>query len=288
VRIAAAVIMFAGMLVLCAPGEEAHAAGSPVASGQPDNGPASVALGSELQPQTAFMRVPSDNPNTLTSEALSTSELSTIANHLSDSLSDELYGNFQLFLYVNKAENGPWAQRMFVFLKQADDSLALARDWRVSTGRERIESNSAGKELPSFTPQGNYELDPSRMFENYTSIQWGEPMPYAMFLQWKNKGKSTGLAIHAATDDELPALGARASAGCVRLDPQAARDLFHLVQSQYRGPVPIFGADPQSGTTDNADSLLHKPDGSFVLADGYRVLVIIDDYGGENMVASGP
>jgi hypothetical protein len=288
VRIGAAVLVFAGALILYAMRAQAHAAGSLVASGRLDNGPVHVALGTETGPQAAIMRVPIDKSNTLnpTGEALSTRELSTVAQHFSDSLTPELYDNFQLFLYVNKAETGPWAQRMFVFQKESDGSLVLAGDWPVSTGRERIEYNNAGKELPSFTPQGYYELDSNRMFASYTSTQWGEPMPYAMFFQWKNAGKLTGLAIHAATDDEVTQLGTRASAGCVRLHPQAARDLFNMIKSRPLEPVPTFDTDPASGTTNNDGSFLHKPDGSLVLADGYKVLVVIENYGGDNAVAS--
>jgi len=38
---------------------------------------------------------------------------------------------------------------MFVFQKQPDGSLVLSDNWPVSTGRERDETNSAGKEPPS-------------------------------------------------------------------------------------------------------------------------------------------
>jgi hypothetical protein len=261
-----------------------------VASGRLDDGSISSVRRIDVQPRTMTppTRMPTVERTSLnvSAQTHATSELAAFAQHFSDSLTDDLYDNFQLFLYVNKAETGPLAQQMYVFQKQHDGSLVLTGDWPVSTGRERVEYNNAGKELPSFTPQGYYELDPNRMFANYTSTQWGEPMPYAMFFQWKNGGKLTGLAIHAATDDEVAQLGTRASAGCVRLHPQAARDLFNLVQSEYRGPVPIFGTDPQTGTTDNNGSLVQKPDGSFVLADGYKVLVFVENYGGEDAVAS--
>jgi lipoprotein-anchoring transpeptidase ErfK/SrfK len=217
---------------------------------------------------------------------LSASELASVAEHVRSTLSSDLYDNFQLFLYVSKAESGRWAQRMFVLRKQPDGTLAILQDWPVSTGRERNEANAAGTMLPSFTPQGYYQLDPARMYASYRSIQWGDPMPYAMFFNWTKDGRATGLAIHAATDDEVSLLGTRASAGCVRLSPEAAQNLFTLVQAEYRGAAPVFEAYARNGSTGNGGSLHFNPDGSFQLADGYKVLVFIEDFGGDASVAS--
>ncbi len=71
-----------------------------------------------------------------------------------------MLGNFELFLYVSKAENGPWAQRMYVFARQGNGNLGLLYNWPVSTGRELVELAPNGQRAPSFTPQGYYELDP--------------------------------------------------------------------------------------------------------------------------------
>jgi len=220
--------------------------------------------------------------------ALSPGEPADMVRHLRDSLTSELYDSFQLFLYVSKATRGPWAQHMFVLQKQPTGALVLLDDWPVSTGRERDEFNRAGVELPSFTPSGYYELDPDRAYTDYRSFQWGEPMPYAMFFRWTKDGHETGLAIHAATDDEVALLGTRASAGCIRLPPKAAHDLYGLIQTQYRGLMPIFETDLHSGTMRNDGILLQNPDTSFQLVDGYKVLVFIDDYGGDRTVSSLP
>src|SRR5438046_28986 len=40
-----------------------------------------------------------------------------VAQRLNDSLSREMFGNFNLFIYIDKAERGPFGQRMFVFEK---------------------------------------------------------------------------------------------------------------------------------------------------------------------------
>ena len=63
------------------------------------------------------------------------SAVDLVEQRLIDSLSREMLATFNLFIYVDKAERGPFAQRMFVFEKTGDD-LALLYDWPVSTGRE--------------------------------------------------------------------------------------------------------------------------------------------------------
>ncbi len=208
--------------------------------------------------------------------------------HVASGLTGELHDNFELFVYVSKAASGRWAQHMFVLAKQPDGTLAMLDDWPVSTGRERNELNAAGTMLPSFTPQGYYQLDPARMYTSYRSIQWGEAMPYAMFFNWTKDGRPTGLAIHAATDDEITLLGTRASAGCVRLSPAAAQALFVLIQAQYRGLVPMFEAYARNGPSGNAGALLLNADGGVQLANGYKVLVFIEDFGGTPTVAPLP
>jgi hypothetical protein len=84
----------------------------------------------------------------------SASELAGMAQHVRNSLTSELYKNFELFLYVSEAAGGRWAQRMFVLAKQPDGTLVMLEDYPVLTGRERNESNAAGAMLQTFTPQG--------------------------------------------------------------------------------------------------------------------------------------
>jgi lipoprotein-anchoring transpeptidase ErfK/SrfK len=208
----------------------------------------------------------------------------SVEQRLRDSLSPEMLQNFGLFIYVSKAESGPWAQRMLVFQKAGDELLPLY-DWPVSTGRETMEADAVGVQLPTTTPSGYYELDPKRMYETYHSTQWNESMPYAMFFNWKDHGVQTGLAIHAASDDAAGLLGMRASAGCVRLSLENARTLFTLIRDNYKGSVPKFGFDKYTGTIMNNGLILHDAAGSVELAPGYSVLVYIDDYGGQNLEA---
>jgi hypothetical protein len=216
----------------------------------------------------------------------STDEIAAVEQRLEDNLTPEMIENFELFLYVSKAARGPVAQHMYVFEKQPGGDLDLTYDWLVSTGREKVEYNAAGRKLPSFTPAGYFELDPHRFYKSYWSHQWNEPMPYSMFFNWIRNGQKTGLAIHSASADDIALLGTRASAGCIRLPPDAARTLFELIRTNYRGLAPRFAINHRTGTMSRDGIVLHDPAGHVRMAEGYKVLVFIEDYGGENIVAA--
>ena len=205
---------------------------------------------------------------------------------LRDGLTPELAQNFRLFLYVNKAATGRTAQRMYVFARQDDGSLHLLHDWAASTGRERIETSPAGKTVSTDTPAGYYQLDRQRFYPNYRSAEWGEPMPYAMFFNRVIGGSKTGLAIHAANGKDIAALGTRSSAGCIRLAPQNARTLFELIRENYKGQVPRLAFDAKSKTTANDGMLMRDARGQLSFADGYQVLVLVEDGAGERSVAA--
>lgn len=216
----------------------------------------------------------------------STDQIAVVEQRLKDNLTPEMYDAFELFLYVSKAAAGPVAQHMYVFEKQPSGDLTLAYNWPVSTGREKVEFNPAGRKLGSFTPTGYFELDPHRFYESYWSHQWNEPMPYSMFFNWIRSRQKTGLAIHSASGDDVALLGKRASAGCIRLPPDAARTLFELIRTNYRGLAPRFAINHRTGTMSRDGIVLHDPDGRVRMAEGYKVLVFIEDYGGENVVAA--
>ncbi|HTT98622.1 MAG TPA: L,D-transpeptidase family protein [Rhizomicrobium sp.] len=218
--------------------------------------------------------------------APSPAELTRVMLRLKDSLTSEMLQNFSLFLYVSKADSGPLAQRMYVFKKQGSGDLSLLYNWPVSTGRELVEFAPNGQRAPSFTPQGYYELDPDRMYKHHMSGQWQTPMPYAMFFSWEVGGRQTGLAIHSATGEDIAQLGKRASAGCVRLSPENAAALFNLIRTQYKGLAPRFAIDRRTATMSNQGLLMHDAQGNVQMAEGYKVLVFIENYGGNNVVAA--
>ena len=201
-------------------------------------------------------------------------------------LSPDMLNNFDLFLYVSKAASGPLAQRMYVFKKTQGDTLTLAYDWAASTGREKSETNARGRPSFTATPAGYYQLDPARMYRRYRSYSWDQPMPNAMFFNWERRGLQTGLAIHAASGENVAKLGTRNSAGCIHLSPENAETLQTLIRANYRGKVPRFAYNAATRTMSNKGALMYGRDGSLRMTDGYRVLIFIEDYGGKDMVAA--
>jgi len=216
----------------------------------------------------------------------SAGEIARVQDRLRGNLTGELYANFDLFLYVSKAERGPWAQRMYVFDKQGSGDLAMLHAWPVSTGRPARALTKHGVRYALDTPSGYYQLDPNRFHAKYTSVEWGMPMPYAMFFDWVKNGNQTGLAIHGVEGEDIAMLGMRASAGCIRLAPENAKVLFNLIKKNYRGPVPRFAYDTRTSTMSNDGILWHDRNGQLKMDQGYRVLVFIENYGGENVVAA--
>ena len=210
-----------------------------------------------------------------------------VAARLEAGLTPEMRNNFDLFLYVSKADSGPLSQRMYVFARQRSGALKLLYDWAASTGREQHETSPRGERTFTTTPAGYYELDPDRMYRSYRSYNWDQDMPDAMFFNWEREGLETGLAIHAATGRDIHKLGERASAGCVHLAPENAAMLFDLIRKGYRGPVPRFAYDADSRTMSNQGRFMHDRAARLKMADGYRVLIRIENYGGDrDMVAA--
>jgi L,D-transpeptidase-like protein len=225
-------------------------------------------------------------PAPASSAQASPAEIVRVAQRLHDSLTREMYENFALFLYVSKADHGPWAQHMYVFKKDQQGDLSLLYNWPASTGREKDEIAADGTRQPSITPQGYYQLDPGRMYTTHFSGQWHEPMPHAMFFNWEKDGLQTGLAIHGAVGLEIAQLGNRASAGCIRVSPDNAALLFHLIRTEYKGLAPRFAYDRRTATMSNSGVLMRDATGNLKMADGYKVLVFVENYGGENVVAA--
>jgi hypothetical protein len=205
---------------------------------------------------------------------------------LEQGLTQELRQNFDLFLFVSKAAKGPAAQRLYVFRKNASGVLDLVYDWAASTGREEYEVSPLGHHVFTATPAGFYQIDPARMYRQYTSHAWNGDMPYAMFFNWERAGMKSGLAIHGASDNSIARLGKRASAGCVHISPEHAELLYRMIRADYRGRVPRFAYDASGETMSNRGELMRDADGHLKMADGYRVLIDIQDFSGKNLVAT--
>ena len=221
---------------------------------------------------------PSPAPQT---DGVDNSDFGRVEKHLQQALSPELFNNFALFIYVDKAVGGPYAQRMFVFQKTEDGQLDPLYEWTVSTGTEKIETDLHGRLQSSQTPMGFYELDPERFYTEHRSYEWNEPMPYAMFFNWHARGHDTGLAIHGAEGAMADKLGRRASEGCIHLSIDNAQSLHDLVQLKTSDRVPELVYSNESSDISSAGFLHHDPDGNLQVKSGYSVLVLVDDFGEE-------
>jgi hypothetical protein len=169
---------------------------------------------------------------------------------------------------------------MFIFHKNDDGDLEFEQSIPVSTGRERQEKYF------TTTPTGLFELDPNRFDRIHFSRRWHHaPMPWAMFLNYTIHGHLAGVALHSAIGHEAD-LGRRASGGCIRLPPEMAQELFQRFQREEYGMVPIFAFDEDRNSTSITGRMLKDADGTPVLAPGYRVLLLVQNYpGGPALVA---
>ena len=59
-----------------------------------------------------------------------------------------------------------------------------------------------------------------------------------------------------------------------------------MIRTEYRGLAPMFAYDRRTATMSNQGVLLHDANGHIQLAEGYKVLVFIENYGGDNVVAA--
>lgn len=193
----------------------------------------------------------------------------------------ELFPYFDVFLYVSKSREGAWAQHMYVFRKGPNGDIAFEQSFPVSTGREQHEKYFTS------TPTGLFELDPDRFDRVHYSHVWhGAAMPWAMFLNYTIHARLTGIALHSA-EGHAEDLGHRASGGCVRLPPEKAEELFERFQREEHGLVPVFAFDEFAQSTRTDGQIVRDGQGAPLLTEGYKVLLIIEDYpGGPAVVAT--
>ncbi len=194
----------------------------------------------------------------------------------------ELLRHYELVLFVNKSNSGPFAQRL-IWLKPGDPDdhskpWEATKIWKVSTGRERRE-----KEAFTTTPPGIFNLHPTRQIKDYRSrLYKGAAMPYAVFLDYRTlTRKGYGIAFHAT--GATGRLGSRASGGCIRLRMKNARDLFTTLRADYRGRVPVMEM-AANGKWNLDGRMAYDERGLPIMVNGLKALVIIEE--SENLVAS--
>lgn len=208
--------------------------------------------------------------------ALIAEQAGRVAQRIADKVPAALTPYFDTYIYVSKAAGGPLGQRLFLFHKNGDGTLAFEESFAVSTGRERSEQYFTA------TPTGIFELDVHRFFPMARSAKWDDArMPWAMFLNYSYREKMAGVALHAAIGaHELAMIGRRASGGCVRLPLAKANRLYHRFLSEARGQVPVLAFDDARGTTNVTGTVAQDEQGNILLADGLKVLVVIENYAG--------
>ena len=64
----------------------------------------------------------------------------------------------------------------------------------------------------------------------------------------------------------------------MHLSPENAATLFRLVRDDYRGEAPRFAVNRATDTMSNTGALMHGKNGKLKMADGYRVLIDIENY----------
>ena len=235
---------------------------------------------------TPVVREPAPAPELPVTETLSASpddanlRYAVATRHLMDAVPDDIEPYFDLFMYVSKAGSGPIGQRMFVFQRDADGKIVPYAEWRVSTGREKFELHHE-RRIRTVTPEGIFMLNPDRFYKKYWSKSWDNaPMHYAMFYDMVTNGNQSGLAIHAAVgQSKINRLGRRDSAGCIRLSPRNAKELFYKVQNTTRGEVPVLAMNDRK-STDRWGKAERTEAGALVLQDGYRALLYVENFDG--------
>jgi hypothetical protein len=70
----------------------------------------------------------------------------------------------------------------------------------------------------------------------------------------------------------------------VHLAPENATLLYHLVRD-HEGRVPRFAYNADTETMSNSGNFMRDRKGRLKMTDGYRVLVVIDDYSGDDRLA---
>jgi len=105
-----------------------------------------------------------------------------------------------------------------------------------------------------------------------------------MFYDLMNNGNQSGLAIHAAIGrDKIRRLGRRDSAGCIRLSPANAKELFYKVQNTTRGQVPVLAMNERK-STDRWGRVQRNEAGSIMMQDGYRAVLFVENYDGREEI----
>lgn len=157
-------------------------------------------------------------------------------------ISDPYYG-YQLFFLVDKTKSkapskirkpGEFAaQTLYIYKRNANNQLDLILTTAVSTGKEITPTTSD-------TREGYTRIQSAQA--TYVSRKYGEAMPFSLWFE-----SEYGTAIHQTLQSRCDSLiGARASAGCIRLCPGTAENVFKIA-TQFPRSSAIVLLDKRNG-----------------------------------------
>lgn len=158
-------------------------------------------------------------------------------------VTDRFYG-YQVFILVDKSLSSRSSrqrlgdvrepQTIYVYVREGDQ-LRLKSTYAVSTGKEP-------KKGSSDTREGFFRVQNAQA--EYVSRKFGSSMPYSLWIE-----SEYGIAIHETLPSRCNSMiGKRASAGCVRLCPGDAEEIFRLVTDEkYPRSSAIVLLDKQTG-----------------------------------------
>lgn len=138
------------------------------------------------------------------------------AKSLANPLDDERYRSYNLIVVVNKRDHSYWGrkQTLRVYMR----GVGLMYYWLISTGRDDFKTTSG-----FYTPQ--------RFSSRHWSSAYNAPMFWSVFF-------NGGMALHSSiTSSDIRKLGEQASHGCVHIEDNRAKELFHMIGQSGYGDV---------------------------------------------------
>ena len=167
----------------------------------------------------------------------------------------------------------------------------MATRYGIAVGREGLSFRGSGvvgrkEKWPSWQPTRNMiRTRPDLYLEFAGGMSGGLDNPLgarAMYLY--RGGRDTYFRIHGTIDNN--SIGHATSAGCIRLSPKNAAELFYKVRNTLKGHVPVLAMNDK-GSTDRWGRVRHDDHGSMLMQDGYRAVLFVENYDGREEI-SGP
>jgi len=182
----------------------------------------------EETPQQKSAREQMENQKRERAEFLETHNVRKMEQYeyTDDQLRADIAAGWDLILVVDRgADHKNGGQTLSIY-----QNGVLAGMWPISTAWDGFKSKRVRGvtiTVRASTPLGRFV--PQFQQARYRSNRWDEDMPFSIFFT------PDRVAFHAAVSRSAQAaIGTRASAGCVRLLPDQAEQLFNLVKMNFQ------------------------------------------------------